>query len=197
MKHCSINENIYIEAHTPRIPMNNVSLLSELFDKKILNVLDIFLENKTREFQLRELAKEAKVPLASTSRIVSRLTETGVVDVIQIKQFKLWKLADNDKTNKLDLIIMGRKNPIEFFTDAVKRLEGISSVILYGTPDREGGNILLIGNNIDANEVKAATAKTKERFSFTVNTLVLTEEQFDQMNRMNLYPQTKKVIYTK
>ena len=121
----------------------------------------------------------------------------GFVDVVEIRNFKLWKLANNDKTNKLDLIIMGRKNPIEFFTDTVKKLEEISSVILYGTPDREGGNILLIGENIDSNEVKAATAKTKERFSFTVNTLVLTEEQFDQMNKMGLYPQTKKVIYSR
>jgi hypothetical protein len=177
--------------------MNNLPVLSELFDKKILKVLNLFLENKAREFHLREVAKESKVPLASAFRIVSKLIGMGVVEQIVIKKFKLLKWADNEKSRKVDLVVMGRKNPIEFFIDMIKDLEGISALILYGTPDRDGANILIIGNNVDSNEIKMSTAKTKEKFNFNVTALVLNDEQFDQMNKMGLYPKTKKIIYNK
>lgn len=177
--------------------MNNLPVLSELFDRKIIKVLNIFLENKDKEFHLREVAKESKVPLASAFRIVSKLIELGLVEQIVIRKFKLLKWADNEKSRKVDLIVMGRKNPIEFFTEMVKDIEGISALILYGTPDRDGANILIIGNNVDSNQIKLATAKAKERFNFNITALVLNDEQFDQMNKMGLYPKTKKIIYNK
>ena len=121
----------------------------------------------------------------------------GLIQYIIIKKFKLLKWSDSDKARKLDLMLIGRKNPVQFFTELMKPLESIHTLIQYGTPTREGVDMLLIGTNEDTNEIKIATSKTKEKFSFTVNTLILNEEQFDQMNKMGLYPKTKKIIYQK
>ncbi len=175
--------------------MKNESLLSELFDKKILKVLNVFFENKDQEFHLREISSTSKVPLASTHRIVKKLADMGLIQYIEIKKFKLLKWSDSDKARKLELLFVGRKNPLEFFKDLIKEIEAITTIILYGTPSRDGADLLIIGNEINANDIKSATTKTKEKFGFTVNTLLLNDEQFDQMNRMGLYPKNKKIIY--
>jgi len=55
--------------------------------------------------------------------------------------------------------------------------------------------VLLIGNNIDAGQVKAVCAEIKEKHNFIVSPLSLTPEQYGQMSQMGLYSGTKKMLY--
>lgn len=76
-------------------------VLYGLVDKKIRNILNIFIKNKGELFHLQKIAKLSNVPIASSFRIVRKLVSLGFVTVIRINKFKVYKLSDNKKTRIL------------------------------------------------------------------------------------------------
>lgn len=76
-------------------------VLYGLIDKKIRNILNIFIKNKGELFHLQKIAKLSNVPIASSFRIVRKLVSLGFVTVIRINKFKVYKLSDNKKTRIL------------------------------------------------------------------------------------------------
>lgn len=177
--------------------MKNSSLLAELFDKKVLDVIMIFLKNRDKDFYLREVSKQSKVPLASTFRIVAKLQQLEFIQPIIISKFKLYRLADNDKTKSLETLLLGRKTPVDIFVENVSRLTEVKSIILHGDITREGANLLIIGEQVDSGTLKTLSAEIKEKYNFTINHLVLNDEQFGQMDAMGLYPKRKKILFSR
>jgi hypothetical protein len=177
--------------------MKNTSLLAELFDKKVLDVILVFLKNRDKDFYLREVAKQSKVPLASTFRIVAKLQQLGFVQPVIISKFKLYRLANNDKTKSLDTLLLGRKTPLDIFVDNASKLTDVKSIILHGEVTRDGANVLIISEGTDSGQLKTLTADIHGKFKFTIKYLVLNEEQFTQMDSMGLYPKRKKVIFSR
>ncbi len=76
-------------------------VLYGLVDKKIRNILNIFIKNKNELFHLQKIAKLSNVPIASSFRIVRKLVSLGFVSVIRINKFKVYKLSDSKKTKVL------------------------------------------------------------------------------------------------
>ena len=52
-----------------------------------------------------------------------------------------------------------------------------------------------MGYNINPGEVKRLSAEIKEKYSFTISTLSLGKEQFEQMKGMDLFPRVKRILY--
>ena len=77
------------------------AILDGLVDKKVKNILDVFIKNKDGLFHLQKISKLSNVPIASSFRIVKRLASLGFIAVIRINKFKVYKLADNNKTKCL------------------------------------------------------------------------------------------------
>jgi len=177
--------------------MENLNLLEGLFDNKKLKVIKLFLQNKEKQFYLREIAKQTRVPIASTFRIIKKLMELELITQIKINKFKLYKTATNDNTVFLETFLREGKRIVQFFVEKAKELDGISSVILHGEETEEKANILLIGTNINSNELKRICAEIKEQYNFTISPLTLTQEQFTQMSNMGLYSGKKTVLFSK
>ena len=177
--------------------MENLNLLEGLFDNKKLKVIKLFLQNKEKQFYLREIAKQTRVPIASTFRIIKKLMELELITQIKINKFKLYKTATNDNIVFLETFLREGKRIVQFFVEKAKELDGISSVILHGEETEEKANILLIGTNINSNELKRICAEIKEQYNFTISPLTLTQEQFTQMSNMGLYSGKKTVLFSK
>lgn len=177
--------------------MENLNLLEELFDDKKLRVIKLFLQNKEKQFYLREISKQTKVPVASTFRIVKKLMELEIIKQIKVNKFKLYKTADNDNVAFLETFLREGKRLVQLFVERAKELSGIKSIILHGEETEEKANLLLIGTNIDSNEVKRICAEIKEQYNFTISPLTLTQEQFTQMSNMGLYSGKKTVLFEK
>ena len=82
-----------------------MSVFSGLVDKKVLRVLAVFLNNPRELFHINKVSKKAKVPLATTFRIINNLVSFNILSVQKISKFKIYKLADNNKTKKLRRLI--------------------------------------------------------------------------------------------
>ena len=85
--------------------MTNKSILEQLFDEKKLKILRLFYSGKKEEFYLREISKKTGVPVATTFRITNRLAELGIIEQMEIKKFKLYKLKDSKQTKFLEKIL--------------------------------------------------------------------------------------------
>tara|TARA_Y100000310_G_scaffold258947_1_gene267501 strand:- start:544 stop:1083 length:540 start_codon:yes stop_codon:yes gene_type:complete len=175
--------------------IDNIKLLEELFDKKVLKVLKLFLADKDNEFYLREVAKLSKVPVASTYRIITRLTALDIIDEKKIKKFKLYKINQNKNTEFLESFIKEDKRIIEKFVELASNIPNVESLILHGTEQKDRANVLIIGENIDSNLIKNICGELKEEYNFTVSALTLAKAQFKQMSDMGLYSGKKKTLF--
>ncbi len=177
--------------------MEEINVLESLFDSKILKIVRLFLNEKDNQFYLREISNKVKVPVATTFRIVKKLLKLGLIQEIKIKKFKLYKLKEGPNITFLESFIREEKRILDAFVDKIKNIEGISSIIQHGKEIKDRANILLIGENIDNNTIKQLCADIKDKYNFTISSLTLTEDQFNQMSSMGLYSGEKKTIFNK
>lgn len=177
--------------------MEELSVFEELFDKKIIAVLKTMFKESRKQFYLQELSEEAKVPMATTLRILNKLNRLEIVEISKVSRFKLYSLYDNKKVKflasifKMDLRIMDK------FVEMAKDLPGLKKVILHGKEHNDRANVLLIGDDIDTGEIKRISAEIKEKYKYTINPLSLTEMQYEQMSQMGLYSGNKKTLLDK
>ena len=159
--------------------MQNPEILEEIFDKKTIRLIQLFLNNKEKQFYLREISKEANIPLASTSRLVNKLLKLNILKLIKISKFKLYQLANNDNTKFLEKFLKKEVQMLNKFIDSIKDFPGLQYIILHGEEEKDRANVLLIGENIDTGAIKEVVANIKEGDKFTVSALVLAPEQYE------------------
>jgi len=191
-----INGKLYIRVYIFKI-MESQKILENLFDKKIMTILKLFLKKKDQQFYLKEISKQTKVPLASTHRILNKLVELEIIERTKIKHLKIYKLTDNEKTKYLDSVFEEKKTIIDEFVDQASSISGIKTIISSGREEKDKANLLIIGESIDNSLIRDIIVKIKEKYNFTITHLVLTETQYQQMAAMNLYPGKKEVLLEK
>jgi hypothetical protein len=175
--------------------MDDVEILEQLFDAKILTILKIFIKNDGKQFYLREISKLTRISPASTYRIIKKLESLAIIRLTQIKNLKLYELEHNKKTEFLRAALKTEKRIVDTFVDRVKDLKGVSEIIIQGKEKEDRANLLIIGEEVDSNEIKHVCADLKERFGFMISSLTLNMEQFEQMSSMGLFPGEKKTLY--
>lgn len=177
--------------------MQNINILEELFDWKKISIIKLFLREKETEFYLREIARKTGVPPATAHRIISKLVRLQIVREIKVKAFKVYILNQSQNVEFLDTILKEETRIVELFVEEVKRLPGIESIIQHGEERKDKVNILIIGKDVDANEIKRICAEIKDKYNFRIYSLTLTNEQYEQMSSMGLYSGQKKVLFGK
>ncbi len=176
--------------------MQDPKLLESLFDRKLIRILKLLMLNKNRQFYLREIAKETRVPPATTHRLLSKLLSLDLITLHKFNKFKLYQLAQNDNTEFLEGFIKEGKRIVASFIDEIKTIQGLEAVYQISEDDYKS-SLLLIGEQIDSNEIKRLSALYKEKYMYTITTLTLAQEQFEQMSAMGLYAGRKIVLYKK
>ena len=177
--------------------MESQKILEGLFDKKMLTILKLFLKKKDQQFYLKEISKQAKVPLASTHRILTKLLENEIIERTKIKHLKIYKLAENEKTQYLEAVFEEKKTILDEFVEQASQVPGITTIISSGREEKDKANLLIIGESIDNSLIREIIVKIKEKYNFTITHLVLTETQYQQMAAMNLYPGKKEILLEK
>ena len=170
-------------------------VLESLFDPKVLVVIKFFIKNESQEFYLREVSKLTKVPVASTFRILNRLVSLDILRLKVMKTAKLYSLAGNKTTDFLKSIL--EVDIVKLFVEKVSIMHGIEEILQLGNPDKSKANLLVLGAGFDNLELKRLCGELKEKFSYTINHMSLTREQYEQMVAMGLYPGSKKVLFKK
>lgn len=177
--------------------MEAKDILEHLIDPKTLKIIRIFFEDDKKQFYLREISKLTQVSPASSFRILNKLVNLKITELILSAKFKTYRLADNETTRFLGQLIKKQKQILQILVTRVKDIKGLEEVMLYGKEEKDKSNILLIGTDISSETIKDICSSIKEEFSYTITPLILTREQFDQMNSMGLYPEKKRILFRK
>jgi len=175
--------------------MEELKVLEELFDNKIISVLKVFYRETGKDYYLQEISTISEVSIATCSRILARLVKLEIVELKKISRFKLYRLSESKKAKFLSKLFKEDHQIMKIFVESAKNIPGIVSIILHGKEAVDRANVLLIGESINAGSVKAVCAQIKEKYNFIVSPLSLTPEQYSQMSQMGLYSGQKKILY--
>ena len=195
MKHCFNNEKIYICVEILESDMEPGEIMVNLFDDKVVKIIKFFIKNDDQEYYLRELSRTTRVSPATTYRILNKIVNLGILEVREIKTAKLYKLGNNKIVDFLKSIL--EVDVIEYFVEAASKLEKVEEILLLGKKEKAKANVLILGNGINTAEMKLLTAEIKEKYDYTLNQMILSKEQYEQMSAMGLYPGSKRVLYKK
>lgn len=164
--------------------MKQAQLLSDIFDKKTVLILQNLMKKKD-DFYLRELSKEAGVSLATTYRIVSKLAELGLVH--REKKAKTTEYSINRESElytQVYNLIVGEK------PDARKLLkkfvsEQLPEIKLYGVKNNKK-KVFFVGTKPDVNIIKMMLEEVYNQTEIKLDVLTVDEEQFKGMQDMGL-----------
>jgi len=177
--------------------MQTIEVLTELFDKKILDILNTIINDKTGGMYLGELSKAANVAPATTYRIINKLVKLELIEEVKIKKLKLYKFRRSGKSEFLYQLFKKDIKIMQVFIDKVKEMPELQAIILHGEEAKDRANLLLIGNSIDSGKIKEICGEIREKYNFVIAPLTLTAEQFDAMSKMGLYSGKRSILFEK
>ena len=76
-----------------------------LIEPKTLAILTTFVSNQKKIHHLNSLAKESKVPVSSTKRILKRLVKNQFVEEVPVGKLILYKCASSKKIKNIKKLL--------------------------------------------------------------------------------------------
>lgn len=169
-------------------------VLESLIPPSTLKILKLFINHEDQKYYLREIAKQARVPPATTYRIMKKLVEDDIVEIEHVKKFKLYYFNSKDNRFLLDLF-QDRKSAVAEFVRSIKEFDGVQLVVLHGKEEKNNANVLVIGEGMDTESIKRNAVYMSDKYKFNIILLTLTPDQYNQMSSMGLYPGKKKILF--
>jgi DNA-binding transcriptional regulator YhcF (GntR family) len=164
--------------------MIDKSLLSEVFDSKVVNVIESLLAQETDFFSIRELADKADVTISTTFRIVQSLEKVGFVKKVQRGRIKFFQIQKPAKAYKQLSQLFDIKTDVnELIKAKVAEKYGEVELEIF-SPKKDKNKIFLISEQeLDDSELtKDITTQVGKK----LNLLHITPEQFQKMKDMKL-----------
>lgn len=169
-------------------------VIETLFDRKVIKILRLFINNPDNNYYLREISRISKVSPASTFRIISSMKDLELLVEHKNKHLKTYTLNQDNAGMFVDLL-GDKKSAIQDFVDYVKSVVGVQSIIMHGKEEKDKASILLIGQGIDQDKVRVQAMTIKEKYDFNIIFLIVDPVQYEQMMQMGLYPGKKTILY--
>ncbi len=175
--------------------MDKKLVLEKLFDKKMIKVLRLLINNPGREFYLREMSKITKVSPATTYRIVKTLKELELVQEKKNKYLKLYSANQKNLSIFQDLL-EDKSAALKEFVEFVSKMQGVKQVILHGDEEKDKASIIIVGEGSSQEQISSKVVEIKERFAFNIIYMFLSPDQYSQMSSMGLFSGNKVVLFS-
>ena len=173
--------------------MGQMEILRKLFDDKILVVIGAFLDNPDRKFSLTQIASMSGVNISTTFRIIEKIVDKGIVEVVQVGKSKFYRLKHSKET--LELNKMLRKDErIQEFVEKLKRDFRVKKVILEAKTSH-GAKILIVGDFLKKEKIISLSEGIRKKYNYRIQFVEISEKQFTDMEEMGLYSINKKIIW--
>ena len=176
--------------------MDKKEILENLFDKKVIKVLKLFINNPSEDYYLREISKLTRVPPATVFRILKQLQDMDLIREEKNKHLKTYWFNSHNAKFLIDLL-EDKTSAIQEFTQFISGVSGVQMAVMHGREEKDKASILVIGEAIDENALREKIVDIKQRYKFNIIHLLLLPDQYEQMVSMGLYPGQKKTLYRK
>jgi hypothetical protein len=176
--------------------MTEVNILQDLFDQKIISIVNVLLENPDKRYTLSEISLFSKVNITTTFRIMNRLIASGIIETQIIGKTKIYQLRKNEKSLFLYKFLKKQGDHIEEFLDIAKNHPRVKKIILEGRNNKEA-KLIIIGDFVPSEQFRSAADDIYTRYNFKINFLILSENQFEDMKKIGLFDLSNKMIWDK
>jgi len=173
------------------------SLIVGLVDKKLLGVLEVFFENPKEKFYLKQISNVTGVSNTSTYRIVKRLCKMGILREEIVGPTKLYLISEKKEVIMLSELFKPKKSINQMIKEQFSIVQGIDYIVMYGKAQNGKATVFLIGPTPNNKEIESAKDKIEKTSGVLINYITLTDVQFNQMSRLGLYPEEKRIIWKK
>ena len=171
------------------------ALVVGLIDKKLSTVLEVFFENPKERFYLKQISKATGVSNTSTFRIVKRLCRMGIVREEIVGPAKLYFISEKKEVMMLSELFKPKKSATQQIKEGLAGIDGIDYIVMYGKAQNGKATVFLIGPSPNGKEIESAKERVEKCSGLLINYITLTDVQFNQMSRLGLYPEEKRVIW--
>jgi DNA-binding MarR family transcriptional regulator len=175
--------------------MDKKLVLETLFDKKIIKVLRLLINNPEREFYLREIAKLTRVSPATTYRILKTLRQLDLVLEKKNKYLKLYSANQKNLAMFSDLL-EDKSAALREFVEFISGVQGVKQTILHGEEDKEKASIIIVGEGANQELINNKIMEIKEKFGFNIIYMFLSPDQYSQMSSMGLFSGKKVILFS-
>ena len=176
--------------------MNKKKVIETLFDKKVIKILRLFINNPDHEYYLREIARSVKVSPASTYRIITNMKDLNILDEKKVKHLITYKL-NREGSKIFSNLLEDKVSALDEFIEFISDIPEVDEAILHGKEEKDKASVLVVGNEVDKEFIGRKVAELKEKFGFNIILLVLDPVQYSQMLSMGLYPGKKQILFTR
>jgi hypothetical protein len=173
--------------------MKKADVLRELFDEKIIKIINIFLDEPEKNFSLTQASSMSKVNVATASRILERLVKKEIIEITPMGKSKFYKLRPGEKTIALNRLLK-KEEHITDFIEKIKEISKIKKIILESKTD-DGAKVIIVGNPVPSEKVAAIIKEIEGKYNFKIQYVEFSEEQFEGMEKMGIYNLNKKIIW--
>lgn len=176
--------------------MDKKQVLERLFDRKIIKVLRLLINNPNREFYLREIAKLTKVSPATTFRIVKTLKELELIVEKKNKYLKVYS-ANQINLAMFAELLEDKSAALREFVEFASKLSGVSQIILHGEEDKDKASIIIVGEGTSSELIPPKVIEIKEKYAFSIIHMFLSPQQYSQMSSMGLITGKRVALFSR
>ena len=174
--------------------MDNLEILRKLFDEKIIIILNIFLENPQESFSLTQVSANSGVNNATTIRILNKLINQNIIDLIRAGKSKVYKLKQSQKTVFLNML-RKKEYQVSELIEAVTSLNGIEKIIL-DSRTKEGAKFIFVTSTEQKDKIEAIAKKMNEKYNYKIDFIEMKEERFEEMEKFG-FQMSQKIVWEK
>ena len=181
--------------------MQEIDLLKQLFDEKIVKILGVFAKHPEKRFYLTEITKITKVNVSTTFRILNKLVEKEFIRSMIVGRTRFYQLNNNEKTQQVVKILQyggdtksQSSSPINDFLEKIKTIGRVKKAILK-SKDSSKATFILVGDFIPVERVQRAVAEIKQKKNFEIEFVELAPRQFDALYNITEFKRLGKVLY--
>jgi len=170
-----------------------MEILKDLFDEKIIAIINLFIKNPGKRYTLTDIANLTKVNVATTFRILNKMVSKGFLKTSLIGKVKIYQLERNEKTTAL-LKILKKETPLQKFIDDISVHPRIKKIILE-SKEEKSAKLLMIGDFLPSEKINKLCEKIKEKDHYNITFVELSENQYLKLRDFKNYNLDQKIIW--
>lgn len=174
--------------------MREMEILRELFDEKIIRVLNTFLDNQEKNLSLSEISELSKINMTTTFRIIKKLAEKDFINIIIVGKTKTYQIKRNEKVLILLKFLKKDTDYLLEFINNIKQHLGVKKIVLE-LRSKDSAKLLIVGDIIPSEKIKEIAGEIKTKHNFAIDFVEISEKQFAEMKNLGLYDLNRKIIW--
>ncbi|MBR9706413.1 helix-turn-helix domain-containing protein [Candidatus Pacearchaeota archaeon] len=171
-----------------------MEVLKDLFDEKILEIINLFMENPEKRYFLSDVANITKINVTTTFRILNKLVSKGFLRATIVGKVRIYQLEKNEKTRELIKILKKEGSALDRFVTEVSTHPRIKKIILE-SKDKNHAKLILVGDFLPQSKINKTIEDIKSKENFVITFVEINENQYEGLRSFKNYNLEKKVIW--